>query len=349
MAAVWPTPTQLDCPIPARMSPHADDTQSWLDGWLREDRLPLQEGALDRLTAAGFARYAARLYPAAEPADLRVLSALFTWFFLLDDACDGDGGGNPDRVRGLRAGVLRLLRDGPSARHSGFTGPLRRMLVETWQPVRRRMSSAWRSRFVDAVAHHLDGALTEAMNKAAGRPPTVAEYVELRRATSAAYVSYALTGFATDVVLPDAVYQHPLVRRISAVGNDLLSWFNDLVSLDRDVTGSGGHNLVLSVAREERLPIDAAVRAVQERWRLGMREFMELRAAVPAFGPAIDEPLAHYLDAVANSVRGTVDWSLESARYIRAGAGAGVAGRPAAGADVRDAAPAGPPGRAARR
>jgi hypothetical protein len=177
------------------------------------------------------------------------------------------------------------------------------------------MSAGWRERFVSAVAHHLDGVIVEVGNKTAGHRPSIPEYVELRRATSAAYVSYTLIEFVTGRPVPDAVYHHPLVREIAATGNDLLSWFNDLVSLERDIATSGGHNLVLAVARTEGLPIGDAVGAVGRRWQDQMHRFTELRAAVPSFGPAMDEALRHHLDGVAYSVRGTIDWSLECTRY----------------------------------
>ncbi|AVT31158.1 terpene synthase [Plantactinospora sp. BC1] len=427
---------ELRCPIPARLCPHADAVQEWLVDWA--DRLvgPLDAAGRDRFARGRVARYAGRLYPGASEADLRVIAALFTWFFLLDDACDAARRPRPAEVAALCDGVLRLLRAAPApapaapaapptaaaaarqaqprppvgtgrpvpttagpgnpavecvgrpgrAGHPGaaqsrpaqqptaapgqprqtrqqpatapqprpgqqpstptpapraanqpatrlttpaqsraanrpaprseaFDGPLRRMLADAWQVPSHRMPAAWRDRFVDAVAHHLDGVVTEATNKANGRLPGVAEYVPLRRATSAAYVSYALIEFATGQRVPDAVYHHPAVRAVADTANDLLSWFNDLLSLERDAATSGGHNLVLAVAREEGIPVEAAIEAVVRRWQQSMRHFVELRAAVPSFGPALDGPLRQYLDGLANSVRGTMDWSLESGRY----------------------------------
>ncbi len=81
---------ELTCPIPPRDSPHTEAVQGWLNGWVRD--FDLAPRAAAGLARAGFARYAGRLYPDAAPTDLRVLAALFTWFFLLDDACDGPGG-----------------------------------------------------------------------------------------------------------------------------------------------------------------------------------------------------------------------------------------------------------------
>ncbi|RKN48345.1 terpene synthase family protein [Micromonospora endolithica] len=307
---------RADCPIPPRLSPHADRVQEWLVGDLLPSlRLPLSEAAHRRLDRSGFARYAARLYPDATEPDLRVVTALFTWFFLVDDLCDGPDRLAPDEVRALRTGAVTLLRGGARFRHAGLTGPLRRLLVRAWREPHRRMPARWRLRFADAVAHHLDGTWREAAGKAAGQAPDVAAYVELRRATSAAFVSYPLVEFVTGRPLPDPVHHHPLLRRIAETGNDLLSWYNDVASLERDRVTSGGHNLVLAVAAERGVPVPVAIDLVAARWRESMRRFVTLRAAVPSFGPALDEAVTDHLDVVANSVRGTIDWTLESTRY----------------------------------
>ncbi|MGW0432511.1 terpene synthase family protein [Micromonospora sp. NPDC003197] len=311
------------CPIPSRISPHAAAVQGWLDDWLGSfDELtgnPDLDLRLDRLRRANFAHYASRLYPEATPADLRTIAALFTWFFLLDDACDGPPGETAPDVRGLCTGVLHMLRHGPRRQYPAFSGLLRQMLVRAWRTPRERMGPAWRSRFLDAVRHHLDGILVEADNKAKNRRPTVTEYIHLRRATSAAYVSYTLVEFTTGTPLPATIHQHPLIMEITATGNDLLSWFNDLLSVDRDTVTSGGHNLVLAVARESQVPVEVASSMVVRRWQQTMDRFTKLQAAVPPFGPKIDRPLRHYLDSVAGSIRGTIDWSLESPRYASPG------------------------------
>ncbi|WCN81859.1 terpene synthase family protein [Micromonospora sp. LH3U1] len=306
---------RAECPIPSRLSPHADRAQEWLLGLLPELGLPLDDAALHRLSRGAFARYAGRLYPGASEADLRVLTALFTWFFLVDDACDGPDRLTPEQIRALRNGTLALLHDGPRLRQSGLSGPLRRLLVLAWREPRRRMPAVWRLRFADAVARHLDGTWQEAVNKEAGRRPSVNEYVELRRATSAAEVSYPLVEFTSGRPLPGPVYHHPLLRQIGSLGNDLLSWYNDLASLERDRATAGGHNLVLAMEAELAVPSAEAIERVAERWRASMRRFVALRAAVPSFGPALDEAVTDHLDGLAHAVRGTIDWTLESARY----------------------------------
>ncbi|MFI7660339.1 terpene synthase family protein [Micromonospora parva] len=306
---------RAECPIPSQLPAHANRVHCWLLGLLPELGLPLDDAALRRLSRGAFAWYAGRLYPRATEADLRVLTALFTWFFLVDDACDGPDRLTPEQIRALRNGTLALLHDGTRLRQTGLTGPLRRLLVLAWREPRRRMPARWRLRFADAVARHLDGTWQEAVNKETGRRPSVDEYVELRRATSAAEVSYPLVEFVSGRPLPDPVYHHPLLRQIARTGNDLLSWYNDLASLDRDRTTAGGHNLVLALQAERDLSEAEAVERAAEQWREAMRRFVALRATVPSFGPVLDRAVADHLDGVAYAVRGTIDWTFESARY----------------------------------
>ncbi|GFJ79322.1 terpene synthase family protein [Phytohabitans houttuyneae] len=182
----------LQCPINPVISPYAEETHGWLDGWTRSHGLP--DVYADRLAEGGIARYAARLYPDASPGDLRVLSALFTWFFLIDDECDRASVPEPRRVRALVGGALSLLRGEAGTR--GLPGPLGSMLADAWREPQSRMPARWRARFVGAVEHHLSGVVVEARNKAGGHRPGVEEYVELRRATSAAYVAHTLIDFA---------------------------------------------------------------------------------------------------------------------------------------------------------
>ena len=306
-------PKPLHCPLPSAMSPHADAAQRWLADWLQARGPAWDDADRRRFERVGFARYAARLYPDAEPATLRALSSLFAWFFLLDDAADTTASPDPGQLRGLLTGSLRVLRDGSTP--APGAGSLLHLLGEAWRVPRTVMPRPWRHRFVDAVRHHLGGVVVEAEAKALGRRPSVEAYVRLRRATSAAYVAHVLTEFAVRTPLPEALHGHPALRAYSTAGNDLLSWFNDLMSLERDEATSGGHNLVLALAREHGLSTAEAVDAAVRSWQRRMDSFAALRAAVPSFGPAVDESVRQYLDGVDRSVRGTIDWSLETVRY----------------------------------
>lgn len=310
-------PQPLRCPLPSVMSPHADTAQRWLADWLQERGPAWDADERRRFELIGFARYAARLYPDAEPATLHAVSSLFAWFFLLDDAADSSAAPDPGPLRALLTGALSVLRHGRlGAEHPAGSGAaLLPMLADAWATPCTVMPPRWRDRFVDAVRHHLSGVLVEAEAKAAGRRPGVDRYVELRRATSAGYVAHVLTEFAVRAPLPDSVHGHPAVRAYSSAGNDLLSWFNDLLSLERDQATAGGHNLILALAAERGLSTADAIEAAVDRWQGLMDSFGGLRAAVPSFGPALDVAVGHYLDGVDRSVRGTIDWSLETFRY----------------------------------
>ncbi len=104
--------------------------------------------------------------------------------------------------------------------------------------------------------------------------------------------------------------------RLAATGNDLLSWFNDLASLERDRVTAGGHNLVLAIAAERGVPVDR--RRIERRRALAGGDAALRRAArrdALASARRWTRRSPTHLDGIANAVRGTVDWTLESARY----------------------------------
>lgn len=328
-----PATQPLRCPLQPEISPHAEQAQRWLGDWLAAHGPAWDAGQRRRFEQIGFARYAARLYPDATPATLKTTSGLFAWFFLLDDTADAAASPDIAALRVIRSEALTALSPPPTGRpptDAAAAEPkaepaagspaqpelgLSRLLAEAWQATGATMPQVWRDRFVAAVRHHLDGVLAEAKAKSLGRHPGVTAYVRLRRATSAAYVAHALTEFTARAPLPDAVHEHPAVRAYSTAGNDLLSWFNDLLSLERDQATAGGHNLVLALAAEHRLSTTDAVAVAAARWQALMDSFTGLRAAVPTFGPELDAAVEHFLAGVDRSVRGTIDWSLESSRY----------------------------------
>ncbi|BCJ70537.1 Epi-isozizaene synthase [Catellatospora sp. IY07-71] len=304
----------VDCPIAPRLSPHVAEAERELTGWARKCGLISDDDGRRWLAAEAYAGHAGRIFPDVEPADLALLGMIFAWFYLIDDACDGSATPEPGRTRRYVTELLALLH-GSHRPTEVFTGPARTMLIEIWAALRDEMPAAWQERFTVGVARYLAGVIEEAENKTAGRRPGVAEYVELRRAASAAEISHLLTEFATHTRLPDAIYHHPALRAVRTAGNDLLSWFNDLHSLDKDIATAGGHNLVLAIAHERGLPIEAAVPAAVAMWQERMDGFGALRARVPSFGAQFDGAVRCHLDGVARSVRGTLDWTLISGRY----------------------------------
>ncbi|HET9517469.1 MAG TPA: terpene synthase [Actinoplanes sp.] len=310
-----PAVRPLSCPLQPAISPHADEAQRLLGEWLQARGPAWDDERRRRFTRIGFARYAARLYPDADLATLLAVSALFAWFFLLDDTADSATTPDIARLRRMLADCLAVLRRSPARSRAAASQGLPGLLAQTWQVPAATMPRSWRERFADAVEHHLDGVLAEARAKALGVRPGVEAYVRLRRATSAAYVAHVLTEFATRAPLPGSVHGHPAVQAYSTAGNDLLSWFNDLLSLGRDEATSGGHNLVLALAAEHRVSTAEAVELAVAKWQALMDSYAGLRAAVPSFGRELDASVEHYLTGVDRSVRGTIDWSLESIRY----------------------------------
>lgn len=79
-------------------------------------------------------------------------------------------------------------------------------------------------RFVDNVRIYLAAVHQQAVNFKSGRMPTVEEFIELRRDTSAAKPVLDFLEYTLNLdKLPNEFHEHPIIKRIKESGNDILA------------------------------------------------------------------------------------------------------------------------------
>jgi Terpene synthase family 2, C-terminal metal binding len=102
---------------------------------------------------------------------------------------------------------------------------------------------------------------------------------------------------------------------LAQMTNNVISWANDLVSLDKERQQGDVHNLVLILAHEQRLPLQAAVDRVVALHDAEVRAFIALTKRLPTFAPAVDADLDRYVIGMRFWMRANLDWSIAAARY----------------------------------
>jgi hypothetical protein len=142
----------------------------------------------------------------------------------------------------------------------------------------------------------------------------------MRPYTSAVYPCLLLIELAEVLRLPAEVYDHANVQVMAQMTNNVISWANDLVSLEKEQQSGDVHNLVIILANEERLPIYAAAERVVELHDAEVRAFIALSERLPAFTPAVDSELRRYVLGMRFWMRANLDWSLAAVRYRSAAA-----------------------------
>ena len=279
------------CPFPAAVSPYEPALHRYATTWAtRHGLLPTAHdvAVFDR---ARFAGLMARAYPYASPADLSLAVAWLTVTFALDDHLESVLGRAPAAQRDLAAQILAYLRGGPPAR--ALDRPLAAALADVWTRTRARTAAGWRERFIRHVAAYLAGNADEADNRLAGRIPGVAEYVRLRRHTAATALFFDLAEVLGPAPAAAAdPYAEAALSLLRQHADNVVAWFNDLVSWPKEVAGGDPHNLVLVVRHEHRSTLAEAVAYVVARHDREVGAFVAAASELRDRRPDLDRSIS---------------------------------------------------------
>ncbi|GAA1520383.1 hypothetical protein GCM10009827_039990 [Dactylosporangium maewongense] len=296
------------CPFAPRLSPHADLVQRWSLHWATRHGLLDRAGARAAFARARFANLMARTYPDAAPADLQLATAWLISVFALDDRLERAG--DPAATRRLVDEVMQLLDDDGEDPKGHL-----RAVAEVWRRTRQRVGPAWRERFVAHVGDYLEATVWEAGNRAANRPPPVAEYRTMRFRTAAIDMFFDLIEPMHGVELSPGVFEDADFAVMRRSAGMITAIFNDLVSWPKEEAAGDHHNIVLALRHERRLPVEAAVRVAVAEHDALVEEFIAARERFQAGPLAGDFAVAAVAGDFAHWIRGNVDWSMESGRY----------------------------------
>lgn len=303
---------ELYCPFPSAISPHVEAVQRQVNQWMVSRRYLETEAALTRFKAGRFAWVTGRAHPEASFESVLLVATYMSWLFMVDDLCDEASlGREPERLRAQHQELIEHMWNPRPPR--GNESPLVAGLAELWERMRVRAAPGWAERFTHSFESYTLGCQWEAENRAAGRVPRLAEYLERRRQTSAVYLFFDLIELAEQMSLPAATLEQIHELRVRA--NDGVAWFNDMVSLEKEVRAGDVHNLILILRHEGGVSAQAAMERAARLFNARMREYVELEQHLLSSGAGVEEPLQRYLKGMRCWVRGNMDWSYETGRY----------------------------------
>ena len=184
-----------------------------------------------------------------------------------------------------------------------------------WRRTGLRVSPAWRERFAGHIREYLEATVWEAGNRAANRPPSVAEYRTMRFRTAAVDMFFDLIEPMHGVELPAAVFADHDFAAMHRSAGMITAIFNDLVSWPKEEAAGDHHNIVLALRHERRVPVEDAVRAAVAEHDALVEDFVAARERFAAGPLAADPAVAAVAADFVHWIRGNVDWSMESGRY----------------------------------
>jgi 5-epi-alpha-selinene synthase len=302
----------LSCPFPSAINPHAAQAQQATIAWARRFCLLQRDAAYRRLNRLQYGMLMARAYPSAPQEALQIVTDWSTWLFLLDDQCDEAGiGQDPEQLACLHARLLDVLRGVPPHLHEA---PLVHGLWDLYTRLRVHAPEGWLERFSRSVAQYFTANVWEATNRRQGTIPDAAAYCAMRLFTSAVYPCLMLIELTESLHLPPEVYDHPDVQRLTQMTNNVISWANDIVSLEKELRQGDVHNLAIILSHEQELSLQAAVDRVGALHDAEVNAFIALSRQLPSFS-TVDIDLQRYITGMCFWMRANLDWSLATTRY----------------------------------
>ncbi|MGZ3459908.1 MAG: terpene synthase family protein, partial [Archangium sp.] len=122
------------------------------------------------------------------------------------------------------------------------------------------------------------------------------------------------------VTIPPRLMDHPTIKRLNVMTNHVITIFNDLISLEKEMRVGDVHNLVLILQNEKKCSLEEAMQLTARMHDDEVRAFVELAGQLPSTWNDPEVKVAEvlpYIDVLQCWMRSNMDWSLFSERYHR--------------------------------
>jgi hypothetical protein len=315
------------CPIPPAIHPDVDAVERRAHAWIDASGMCPTPTSRAWTIATNSAEFYARFAPRADPERLWIAACWVYWGFAFDDArCDeGPLAADPAAFAALAGTVQRALEiPGPlhtDDRYAAAVHDLGERIRACAGPVQSR-------RFQQAHRAWLAGVQWQIGNRAAGRMPTLDDYLTMRLHSAGGEPTYALLEIANGIDVPADEMDSPAVCALTEMAILVAALDNDRHSLAKERgRGETDQNIVtVLMAQEAFTPSQALHEAVALRDSV-LDRFLTLRAEIL---PRAGLDLRRYLADLGHGIRGNIEWGLRVPRYLSLADADSLPGRPTA-------------------
>jgi len=267
-----------------------------------------QVTGFERIICGTAARYG---FHSASEDVVGIAADLISWLFLFDDAYP-EGTYRFD-VKGLEKacdGYLALLEQYPRLTPTTNFG---RALMDLYERMSRHAPASWLKRFIESLRYYCKGCIREAHFRQANEIPTVAEYMDLRRASFGYAPMADLMELIFGTYFTDEERNSPQVVRLRTLGVDISAYVNDLYSYEKERAVGDMCNVVRVVELNEKCTAEEACRRVGQLHDEALGQLLLLESQLNAIptSPAVKN-LAR---AIREWSQGHHDWSIRCRRY----------------------------------
>jgi hypothetical protein len=311
--------SRIQYPFSYGINAHVEAVYAYALQWGRKHKLIHQEDIPHELH---FVRYTAdfvsRVYALGDLERLCIISCWTLLWFKIDDDCDSLPAGRKRRFyQDITDSFTDILlhsktstRGNANIYAAGFNN--------VWQQMQRKTSPEWLNWFIDEQEEQMRVCEWEAANRDLGYIPRLTEFMEVRPYISGAYICICLAAMSAGIRLPDATYHQPQVRQMIRLCANVLSYANDLHSLNKELQENDVHNLIILLQKEKQLTLEAAIQETLQVHDTDLQEFLYLEQQVSSFRSGTDEELARFRQVLKAMMSGNHEWVLNNDYRYRA-------------------------------
>jgi Terpene synthase family 2, C-terminal metal binding len=283
--------------------------------WMEFFDLDGEQREAGRLRCITAGELAARTLQSVDPPGAQFSADSLLWLFAFDDAyCDeGRYSHNPSEMAFLVAQMSRIAETG----HTDCPSPCARALADLRRRLDHLASPAPIARWVQAMKAYLGFQVWEASHRATGTMPTIDQYTVARIRNGSMELCAMTLDIAEGYQVPPDEMASADIRALTEIACCMVGLDNDIASYHKEHTrGHDRLNIVDVIAHEHTRTPDQALPEA-----LGIRDavlalYLRLCEQV---GPTVGEETRRYIAGLSAWIRGNLDWSTHTARYLRHG------------------------------
>ncbi|CAG8747756.1 21365_t:CDS:1 [Cetraspora pellucida] len=311
-------PKSFECDFPLR-SNNADydsEVEKHSFEWAIKFGLMSEEKVIKRIKSAKYSLFGCYVFPTA-PFDRLCLGTDFMfWLFFLDDQVDDklDLSGEPEKLKKALDGLLLVINSDHFPDSNKY--PIAVSLWDLWSRMKCITGKVWQQRFRTSLANYFNAYYIHAQNCVSKKVHnSVDDYVELRRYTGAAEVSFNLVEITRNLELSDDVYSDPKFQCVFNYCNDHACFVNDIYSLRKELLVNGTDNLIVVLKNLNNYSLQEAVNDAAKLSNLRVTQIQENISKLPDFGPEMNKAVNSYFEGVKDFLSGSFYWHQITPRY----------------------------------
>lgn len=308
---------------PHRLNPEIERLHEEVDKYLETLFPPGKR--LRKMKALNAAHFASSWWPYASYEALRTLTYLSIWLFAWDDETDSlhfsSLAADLPRAHLFRLETIDYIRECLTDENGASHNPCSNSVITCFRPVGKAVRESCTDdqlrSFLDELEYFVVMTEVEQFCSLRDNLPSVDEYLQRRKGSSAVGVCLALTEYAFDMELPPSVMRNVDMRQLWDETNVIISTTNDILSVKKEVE-QGQIDSLIPILYVREGSLQGAFEVAMSILEASVKAFSQCSQrllARYAHDQQVHRALQKFITGCQYACTANLNWSLESSRY----------------------------------